>query len=169
MARDAAYVLVALALCCAMFVVVHQIYVQQRPPVTPPRVYSMLELKEFKDLPAEFKMMIRKTMPDPNLIRKQWGSMTPDHKKAVLEKVSNGGMIPFPEEVPPPVRPAPAQPMKKGFLLKQDKKKNPKNKENDEVVTLRAVKTATVIEEGTEETDGLASNDGDTTFLGSDD
>jgi hypothetical protein len=60
--------------------------------------------------------------------------------------------------------------MKKGFLLKNDKKKNSKNKENEEVVTLRAVKsTVTVVEEGAEETDGLASNDGDTTFLGSDD
>ena len=166
MARDAAYVLAALAICCIMSVVVHQIYIQQnKVPVQQP-VYSMLELKEFRDLPGEFKAMIRKTMPDPKMIRKQWGSMTPDHKKAVLDRVATGGMIPFPEEAP---RPPPPAPMKKGFLLKNDKKKNPKNKENDEVVTLGAVKPTVLIKEGAEETDGLASNDGDTTFLGSDD
>jgi hypothetical protein len=149
-----------------MFIFVHQIYIQQNKPPAP-TVYSMLELKEFRDLPGEFKAMIRKTMPDPNLIRKQWGTMTSDHKKAVLEKVATGGMIPFPEEQKP-MPPAPP-PFKKGFLLKNDKKKNPKNKENEEVVALRTVKPVTVVEEGAEEADGLASNDGDTTFLGSDD
>lgn len=150
-----------------MFIFVHQIYIQQNKPSVE-TVYSMLELKEFRDLPGEFKAMIRKTMPDPKMIRKQWGTMTSDHKKAVLEKVATGGMIPFPEEhkqVPPSHPP----PFKKGFLLKHDKKKNTKNKKNEEVVALRTVKPVTVVEEGTEEADGLASNDGDAPFLGSDD
>jgi hypothetical protein len=137
----------------------------------------MLELKEFAELPGEFRSALKKMMPDPVTIRQQWKHLTADQRRGLIQQMT-GGMLPQPkgcqhapppkeEEAPPPAPPPP--PMKKGFLLKNDKKKNPKNKENDEVVTLRAVKTVTVIEEGAEETDGLASNDGDTTFLGSDD
>ena len=174
MARDAVYVLVALALC-ACIVVAADLVRRQTPPV-PPRI-SMLELKEFAELPGEFRSALKKMMPDPVTIRQQWKQMTADQRRGLIQQMT-GGMLPQPkgcqhapppkeEEAPPPAPPPP--PMKKGFLLKNDKKKNPKNKENDEVVTLRAVKTVTVIEEGAEETDGLASNDGDTTFLGSDD
>ncbi len=178
MARDAAYVLVALALC-ACIVVAADLVRRQTPP-RPPRI-SMLELKEFAELPGEFRSALKKLMPDPVTIRQQWKKMTIDQRRGLIQQMT-GGMLPQPkgcqgghappppppkeEEAPPP---PPPPPMKKGFLLKNDKKKNPKNKENDEVVTLRAVKTVTVIEEGAEETDGLASNDGDTTFLGSDD
>lgn len=168
MARDAAYILVALALCCILSIVVHQLYIQKQAQYTQP-IYSMLELKEFRDLPSEFKTMIRRTMPDPTTIRKQWAHMTTHHKKAVLDKVSNGGMIPFPEEMQHVEHKKPVPPsLKKGFLLKQDKKKNPKNKENDEVVALGRVKTVTVTEEWAEEADGLAPGHGDTPFLGSD-
>ena len=168
------YVLVALALC-ACIVVAADLVRRQTPPV-PPRI-SMLELKEFAELPGEFRSALKKMMPDPVTIRQQWKHLTADQRRGLIQQMT-GGMLPQPkgcqhapppkeEEAPPPAPPPP--PMKKGFLLKNDKKKNPKNKENDEVVTLRAVKTVTVIEEGAEETDGLASNDGDTTFLGSDD
>lgn len=177
MARDAVYVLVALALC-ACIVVAADLVRRQTPPV-PPRI-SMLELKEFAELPGEFRSALKKMMPDPAMIRQQWKQMTADQRRGLIQQMT-GGMLPQPKgcqggHAPPPPKeeeappPPPPPPMKKGFLLKNDKKKNPKNKENEEVVTLRAVKsTVTVVEEGAEETDGLASNDGDTTFLGSDD
>lgn len=168
------YVLVALALC-ACIVVAADLVRRQTPP-RPPRI-SMLELKEFAELPGEFRSALKKMMPDPVMIRQQWKHLTADQRRGLIQQMT-GGMLPQPkgcqQHAPPPKEeeappPTPPPPMKKGFLLKNDKKKNPKNKEHDEVVTLRAVKTVTVIEEGAEETDGLASNDGDTTFLGSDD
>lgn len=175
MARDAVYVLVALALCACIVVAVDLVR-RQTPPKPPPRI-SMLELKEFAELPGEFRSALKKMMPDPVTIRQQWKKMTIDQRRGLIQQMT-GGMLPQPkgcqgghaeppkEEAPPP---PPPPPMKKGFLLKNDKKKNPKNKENDEVVALRAVKSTVTVEEGAEETDGLASNDGDTAFLGSDD
>lgn len=172
------YVLVALALCACIVVAVDLVR-RQTLPKPPPRI-SMLELKEFAELPGEFRSALKKMMPDPVTIRQQWKKMTIDQRRGLIQQMT-GGMLPRPKGCqnapppPPPTKeeappPPPPPPMKKGFLLKNDKKKNPKNKENDEVVTLGTVKsTVTVIEEGAEETDGLASNDGDTTFLGSDD
>jgi hypothetical protein len=51
---------------------------------------------------------------------------------------------------------------KRGFLLKQNKKKGAKNKEYDEVITLSSVGSG-------EDADPLASGDRDASFLGSDD
>ncbi len=168
------YVLVALALC-ACIVVAADLIRRQTPPV-PPRI-SMLELKEFAELPGEFRSALKKMMPDPVMIRQQWKQMTADQRRGLIQQMT-GGMLPQPKgcqggHAPPPPHKEeeapPLPPMKKGFLLKNDKKKNSKNKEHDEVVALRAVKTVTVTEEGAEETDGIASNNGNTTFLGSDD
>lgn len=179
MVRDAVYVLVALALC-ACIVVAADLIRRQTPP-TPPRI-SMLELKEFAELPGEFRSALKKMMPDPVMIRRQWKQMTADQRRGLIQQMT-GGMLPQPkgcqggghaEPPAPPTPPAPVEeekkappPLKKGFLLKQDKKKHPKNKENNEVITLSTIKPT--IEEWTEETDGLASNDGDAPFLGSDD
>lgn len=174
MARDAAYVLIALALCAC--IVVTADLVRRQTPSTPPRI-SMLELKEFAELPGEFRSALKKMMPDPVMIRQQWKHLTAEQRRGLIQQMT-GGMLPQPHQggcqgghAPPApveeVKKEPPPPLKKGFLLKNDKKKNSKNKENEEVVALRVVKP--VVEEGTEEADGLASNDGDAPFLGSDD
>lgn len=171
------YVLFALALC-ACIVVTADLVRRQDSLQAPPRI-SMLELKEFAELPGDFRGALKKMMPDPVMIRQQWKHLTADQRRGLIQQMT-GGMLPQPKgcqggHPPPPEEEkkepvaAPA-PLKKGFLLKNDKKKNTKNKENEEVVALRTVKTTvTITEEGTEEPDGLASNDGDAPFLGSDD
>ena len=157
---DGAYIVVALALCCLIAVVVDQIRQQNSKQV----VLSMMDLKEFKDLPVEFRGALRKMMPDPVLIRQQWKTLTPDQKRMVIQQVSN--LIPQPTrtqepEPAPPVKPEPST-FKKGFLLKQNKKKASKNKEHDEVITLSSIGSG-------EDAGPLASGDRDASFLGSDD
>jgi len=164
---DGAYIVVALALCCLIAVVVDQIRQQNSKQV----VLSMLDLKEFKDLPVEFRGALRRTLPDPVHIRQQWKTLTPDQKRMVIQKVS--GLIPQPRQhqhhVPEPTPPPPPETpkpepstFKKGFLLKQNKKKGSKNKEHDEVITLSSVGSG-------EDADPLASDERNASFLGSDD
>ena len=167
---DGAYIVVALALCCLIAVVIDQIRQQNSKQV----VLSMMDLKEFKDLPVEFRGALRRVMPDPVLIRQQWKTLTPDQKRMVIQQVA--GIIPQPRqhhhhhapEPTPPPPPPPESPkpepstFKKGFLLKQNKKKGAKNKEHDEVITLGSVGTG-------EDADPLASDDRNASFLGSDD
>lgn len=167
---DGAYIVVALALCCLIAVVVDQIRQQNSKQV----VLSMMDLKEFKDLPVEFRGALRRMLPDPVLIRQQWKTLTPDQKRMVIQQVA--GVIPQPRqhhhhhapEPTPPPPPPPESPkpepstFKKGFLLKQNKKKGAKNKEHDEVITLGSVGTG-------EDADPLASDDRNASFLGSDD
>lgn len=167
---DGAYIVVALALCCLIAVVVDQIRQQNSKQV----VLSMMDLKEFKDLPVEFRGALRRVLPDPVLIRQQWKTLTPDQKRMVIQQVA--GVIPQPRqhhhhhapEPTPPPPPPPESPkpepstFKKGFLLKQNKKKGAKNKEHDEVITLGSVGTG-------EDADPLASDDRNASFLGSDD
>lgn len=159
---DGAYIVVALALCCLIAVFVDRIRQQNSKQV----VLSMMDLKEFKDLPVEFRGALRKVMPDPVQIRQQWKHLTPDQKRMVIQQVS--GVIPqprhhhhAPEPAPPKVVSEPS-PFKKGFLLKENKKKGSKNKEHDEVITLGRIGTG-------KEADSLASDERDASFLGSDD
>jgi len=163
---DGAYIVVALALCCLIAVVVDRIRQQNSKQV----VLSMMDLKEFKDLPVEFRGALRRVLPDPVLIRQQWKTLTPDQKRMVIQQVA--GVIPQPrqhhhhhapepEPVPVPPKLEPST-FKKGFLLKENKKKASKNKEHDEVITLSSIGPG-------EETDPLASGDRDASFLGSDD
>jgi hypothetical protein len=167
---DGAYIVVALALCCLIAVVIDQIRQQNSKQV----VLSMMDLKEFKDLPVEFRGALRRVLPDPVLIRQQWKTLTPDQKRIVIQQVS--GVIPqprhhhhhAPEPTPtppaPPLEPPKPEPttFKKGFLLKQNKKKGAKNKEHDEVITLSSVGSG-------EDADPLASDERNASFLGSDD
>jgi hypothetical protein len=163
---DGAYIVVALALCSLIAVVIDQIRQQNSKQV----VLSMMDLKEFKDLPVEFRGALRRVLPDPVHIRQQWKTLTPDQKRMVIQKVS--GLIPQPRQhqhhVPEPTPPPPETPkpepstFKKGFLLKQNKKKGAKNKEHDEVITLSSVGSG-------EDADPLASDDRNASFLGSDD
>lgn len=165
---DGAYIVVALALCCLIAVVIDQIRQQNSKQV----VLSMMDLKEFKDLPVEFRGALRRVMPDPVLIHQQWKTLTPDQKRMVIQQVA--GVIPqprqhhhhhAPEPTPTPLpEPPKSEPstFKKGFLLKQNKKKGAKNKEHDEVITLGSVGTG-------EDADPLASDDRNASFLGSDD
>jgi hypothetical protein len=168
---DGAYIVVALALCCLIAVIIDQIRQQNSKQV----VLSMMDLKEFKDLPVEFRGALRRVLPDPVLIRQQWKTLTPDQKRMVIQQVS--GVIPqprhhhhhhAPEPTPtppaPPLEPPKPEPstFKKGFLLKQNKKKGSKNKEHDEVITLGSVGSG-------EDADPLASDDRNASFLGSDD
>lgn len=164
---DGVYIVVALAMCCLIAVVIDQIRQQNSKQV----VLSMMDLKEFKDLPVEFRGALRKMMPDPVLIRQQWKHLTPDQKRLVIQQVS--GLIPQPRQhhhhAPEPTpHPEPEPPksepstFKKGFLLKQNKKKGSKNKEHDEVITLGSVGSG-------EDAGPLTSDDRDASFLGSDD
>jgi outer membrane biosynthesis protein TonB len=152
--RDATYVVLALALCMIILLVTTLIK---------PAPSSMLDLAEFKTLPVELRTILRRVLPDPLVIRQRWSTMTPDQKQMVVQQIS--GMIPQPrppvpvprpEPVPEPVpEPAPEpEGLKKGFLLGDAKKKNPKDKKKNKVVTLGSVAP-----------DGDASGDG---FLGSD-
>ena len=117
----------------------------------PTKSISMLDLTEFKDLPAELRVMIRASLPKPSLIKKQWATMTPQQKQMVQHQLSS--QIPKPGPPPPPAPsqvikpPAPVKApapvpsgMKSGFLLpngvNKSKKKNTKDKKEDEIVTL---------------------------------
>ena len=152
--RDAAYVLMALALCTCILVV-HDLIQRQKPP------QSMMDLKEFKTLPYELRSAIRRTMPNPVVIRQQWGRMTPDQKRLAIQQ-----MVPQPHMHAPPPAPTPVpvkKGLKRGFLnTNKNKKKDAEDEKHQEVGTLSAIGSVTV-----EET-GLA-DDADSSFLGSDD
>lgn len=145
--RDATYVVVALALCMLTLLVFS---------LNKPRPISMMDLADFKNLPYELKTALRRVLPDPTVIRQRWASMTPGEKQMVVQQIS--GVIPHPRPQPSHVEPTsqilepePTPPMsverpvtttdglKKGFLLGDAKKKNPKNKKKNEVVTLSSV------------------------------
>jgi hypothetical protein len=152
--RDAAYVTLGLALCMCIFVV-HDLIQRQKP------VQSMMDLKEFKTLPYELRSAIRRTMPDPTVIRQQWGRMTPDQKRLAIQN-----MVPQPHMHAPPA-PTPPVPVKKGlkrgFLnTNKNKKKDAEDEKHQEVGTLSTVGSVTVEETGLTE-------DTDSSFLGSDD
>jgi hypothetical protein len=151
--RDAAYVLMALALCTCILVV-HDLIQRQKPP------QSMMDLKEFKTLPYELRSAIRRTMPNPTVIRQQWGRMTPDQKRLAIQQ-----MVPQPHMHAPPA-PSPVRVkkgLKRGFLnTNKNKKKDAEDEKHQEVSALGAVGSVTVEETGL--TDGT-----DSSFLGSDD
>jgi hypothetical protein len=151
--RDAAYVLMALALCTCILVV-HDLIQRQKPP------QSMMDLKEFKTLPYELRSAIRRTMPNPTVIRQQWGRMTPDQKRLAIQQ-----MVPQPHmHAPPAPSPVPVKKgLKRGFLnTNKNKKKDAEDEKHQEVSALGAVGSVTVEETGL--TDGT-----DSSFLGSDD
>lgn len=138
--RDATYVVVALALCMLILLVFS---------LKKPKPISMLDLSDFKTLPYELRTAMRRMLPDPSVVRQRWASMSPDQKQMAIQQL--GGMIPQPRPVPMPVaaettsvavesKPVEeSKPLKKGFLLNSDQKKNPKNKKKNEVVTLGSV------------------------------
>lgn len=154
--RDAAYVTLALALCMCIFVI-HDLIQRQKP------VQSMMDLKEFKTLPYELRSAIRRTMPDPTVIRQQWGRMTPDQKRLAIQNI-----VPQPHMHAPPA-PAPTPPavkkgLKRGFLnTNKSKKKDAEDEKHQEVGALGTVGAVTV-----EETESGLGTDGDTSFLGTD-
>ena len=178
--RDATYVMVALMLSLIILVFVIR---------TPAKSVSMLDLLEFKTLPVELRSAVKRVLPEPRVIRQQWGSMTPDQKQGVVQAIT--GVIPHPRHhqhpMPAPVpAPAPApepvasvviedepepvasvdepepvpvsEPMKKGFLLNDVKKKNTKDKKKDKVVTFGHISP-----------DDSSTPDSSSGFLGRDD
>ena len=150
--RDAAYVLFALALCTCILVV-HDLIQRQKPS------QSMMDLKEFKTLPYELRSAIKRTMPDPVVIRQQWGHMTPDQKRLAIQH-----MVPQPHmHAPPAPTPVPVKKgLKRGFLnTNKNKKKDAEDEKHQEVSTLGTVGSVTVEETGL--------TDADSSFLGSDD
>ena len=149
---SAAAAVFALALICVLVVFVME--------TRPKKTISMLDLAEFKELPAELRSMIKSIMPNPSVIKRQWSTMTPQQKQAVLHSVAH--QIPRPQPPPPPRPPAPSvvikpepvpeepvedpEPvtgLKSGFLLPKsiDKrhKKNTKDKKEDKIITLSDV------------------------------
>lgn len=143
--RDAAYVLMALALCTCILVV-HDLIQRQKPP------QSMMDLKEFKTLPYELRSAIRRTMPNPVVIRQQWGRMTPDQKRLAIQQ-----MVPQPHMHAPPPAPTPVpvkKGLKRGFLnTNKNKKKDAEDEKHQEVSTLGTIGSVTVEETGLTDTD----------------
>ncbi len=74
-----AQVVFALALVSLIIVFVFLSYEQYQPQI------SMLDLKEFKGLPVELRGMIRRMMPDPDVMKTQWASMSPQQKQMALQ------------------------------------------------------------------------------------
>jgi hypothetical protein len=117
------------------------------------KTLSMLDLAEFKDLPGELRAMIRSMMPNGAQLKKHWAHMTPQQKQMVMQQIA--AQLPRPQQDNRPPAPSvivkPETPkiqdtpigLKPGFLLSdgvnKGKKKNPKNKKHDEVVTLSDV------------------------------
>lgn len=137
--RDATCVVFALAMC--MLILTFSKYEKKEETL------SLVDLKEFRYLPAHLKRAIRQNIPNPYILRRGWARITSDQQQEILSQIQRlvypNGVPKKPEPVPPPP-PAPLKfdPLKKGFLLdavKKGKKKDPKNKEHDKVVTLGAV------------------------------
>jgi hypothetical protein len=112
------------------------------------KTLSMLDLAEFKDLPGEFRAMIKSMMPNGAQLKKQWAQMSPQQKQSVMQQVSAQiPKAPQPDNRPPApsvmIKPDPPKPptkgLKPGFLLSdsvdKSQKKNTKNKKHDKVVT----------------------------------
>ena len=108
-----------------------------------------MDLKEFHGLPYELRNTLRKTLPDPGVVRQQWAKMTPDQKRMVIQQMTH--LLPH---APPPPPPSPKG-LKRGFLLNKNQKKDSKNKEKDEVGALSLTGNSNV----------LSAND---SFLGTD-
>jgi len=144
----------ALALVCLMVFFI----VESRP--SKKATISMLDLTEFKDLPSELRAMIKTLMPNGAALKKQWASISPQQKHAILQQISaQFPKTPQPDNRPPapsfvikpdpPPTPTPTPPtptptptptgLKSGFLLSdgvdKSQKKNAKNKKHDKVVT----------------------------------
>jgi hypothetical protein len=153
--RDATYVVVALALCMLILLM-----------YSLDQTISMMDLYEFKKLPFEVRLAVKRFLPNPVEISHKWKLMSNDQKRLALSQIV--GMFPRHEEPMPMPAPAPEPepepapepevppppPLKKGFLLGDAKKKNSDNKKKNKVVTLSSVAP-----------DDNASGDG---FLGSD-
>lgn len=130
----------------------------------PKKTMSMLDLSEFKDLPAELRTMLRTVLPNPGHLKKQWATLTPHQKHAVMHQIS--AQFPKQPQPPPNLPPAPSvlvKPaaavikreedededkgggLKPGFLLSESvdkrQKKNTKNKKQDKIVTLGDIGT----------------------------
>jgi len=146
--RDATYVVVALALCMLILLVFS---------LRKPETLSVLDLSEFKTLPYELRLTVRRMLPDPSVIRQKWASMTPGQKQMAIQEI--GGFISQPNpirHVPKSVEPddidvdtasvtdikpepeSDPKPLKKGFL-NDTKKKNTNDKKKNKVVTFSGV------------------------------
>jgi len=145
--RDAAYVIVALALC--MIACVFVMHTNTKPSTS----ISMFELKEFAHLPLEIRHVLRKNMAPAQILSKQnWANLNPAQKDVVIKQISsmfNQQQHPPPPVVPddlpvlaPPPPPPPSPPpvdedgFKRGFLLTESKKSHTKNKKKDKAETL---------------------------------
>ena len=163
---SAAAAVFALALVCLIV-----FFVMETRPKKP---MSMLDLAEFKELPTELRSMIKSIMPNPSILKRQWATLTPQQKQAVLQSVAH--QIPRPQPPPPPRPPAPSvvvkpdsvlpdpEPvpvddastgLKPGFLLTKSvdkrQKKNTKNKKEDQIITLSDI--------GSSDNEGAAAGD----------
>lgn len=154
--RMSAQVVFALALVSLILVFVFLSYEQHQPQI------SMLELKEFRGLPVELRGMIRRMMPDPEVMKTQWASMSPQQKQMALQHMLHQHQ-PRPAGPPAPATkikwdldnsieleetPVSEEPkgLKSGFLLPNTvdkrKKKDSKDKKHNKVVTFSDVGTS---------------------------
>ena len=108
------------------------------------KTLSILDLAEFKDLPAEIRAMIRTALPNSSLLKKHWAHMSRDQRNAVIHQISAAlprapqadNRPPAPSvvikpETPSKIQEAPSRGIKPGFLLSnsvnKSKKKNTKD------------------------------------------
>jgi len=126
------------------------------------KTLSMLDLAEFKELPGELRAIIKSMMPNGVQLKKHWAHMPQQQRQMVIQQLTSqfprapqhDNRPPAPSVVIKPDPPAVIEEkpnevvdssfgLKPGFLLtngiNKGKKKNPKNKKHDEVVTLRDV------------------------------
>jgi hypothetical protein len=81
----------------------------------PKSTLSFMDLQEFKDLPTELRTVVRNMLPNSAVLKKQWATMNPQQKQAVIQQITStipGGQPPnnapqapssFVKHVPAPV------------------------------------------------------------------
>lgn len=139
--HDSTYLVIALALCCLIGILFD--LTRRQTLSKKPEPISILDLREYYDLPVEVKSLVRRMLPDPTVIKQTWTSLGTDQKRAMLMQMVQS----IPRPGAPPLGPQPVVPtegLKKGFLLQKNKHKQPKNEKHDEVVTLGRVETTDV-------------------------
>ena len=54
----------------------------------PKSTLSFMDLQEFKDLPTELRTVIRNMLPNTAFLKKQWATMNPQQKQAVIQQLT---------------------------------------------------------------------------------
>ena len=139
--NDSTYIVLALALCCLIGIFFD--LTRRQTLSKKPEPISILDMREYYDLPPEVKSLIRRMLPDPTVVKQTWSSLGTDQKRAMLMQMIQSIPRPGAPPVEPQPIPSPSEGLKKGFLLQKDEHKKPKNEKHDKIVTLGTVDTTT--------------------------